>query len=68
MYIMKQFLLLILLAETSRFEKFDQAKYDEVYGKLADGTFKPLRDVNEEGTSYTLDQISDGTIEVTEVK
>ena len=47
---------------------FDQAKYDEVYGKLADGTFKPLRDVNEEGTSYTLDQISDGTIEVTEVK
>ena len=54
--------------ETSRFEKFDQAKYDEVYGKLADGTFKPLRDVNEEGTSYTLDQISDGTIEVTEVK
>lgn len=32
------------------------------------GTFKPLRDVNEEGTSYTLDQISDGTIEVTEVK
>ena len=53
--------------ETSRFEKFDQAKYDEVYGKLADGTFKPLRDVNEEGTSYTLDQISDGTIEVTEV-
>lgn len=54
--------------ETSRFETFDQAKYDEVYGKLADGTFKPLRDVNEEGTSYTLDQISDGTIEVTEVK
>ena len=40
----------------------------QVYGKLADGTFKPLRDVNEEGTSYTLDQISDGTIEVTEVK
>lgn len=54
--------------ETSRFETFDQAKYDEVYGKLADGTFKPLRDVNDEGTSYTLDQISDGTIEVTEVK
>ena len=54
--------------ETSRFEKFDQAKYDEVYEKLADGTFKPLRDVDKAGISYTLDQISDGTIEVTEVK
>lgn len=54
--------------ETSRFEKFDQAQYDELYKKLADGTFKPLRDVDEKGTSYTLDQISDGTVKVVEVK
>lgn len=54
--------------ETSRFEKFDQAQYDELYKKLADGTFKPLRDVDENGTSYTLDQISDGTVKVVEVK
>ena len=33
-----------------------------------DGTFKPLRDVDEKGTSYTLDQISDGTVKVVEVK
>ncbi len=54
--------------ETSRFEKFDQAQYDELYKKLADGTIKPLRDVDEKGTSYTLDQISDGTVKVVEVK
>lgn len=54
--------------ETSRFEKFDQAQYDELYKKLAYGTFKPLRDVDEKGTSYTLDQISDGTVKVVEVK
>lgn len=54
--------------ETSRFEKFDQAQYDELYKKLADGTFKPLRDVDENGTSYTLDQVSDGTVKVVEVK
>ncbi|MGI5948185.1 MAG: BMP family ABC transporter substrate-binding protein [Lachnospiraceae bacterium] len=53
---------------TSRFEKFDQAQYDELYKKLADGTFKPLRDVDENGTSYTLDQVSDGTVKVVEVK
>ena len=54
--------------ETSRFDKFDQDQYDELYKKLADGTFKPLRDVDEKGTSYTLDQISDGTVKVVEVK
>ena len=54
--------------ETSRFKTFMQENYDEVYKKLADGTYKPLRDVDEGGTSYTLDQIFDGTIQVTEVK
>ena len=54
--------------ETSRFNTFTQENYDEVYKKLADGTYKPLRDVDEGGTSYTLDQIFDGTIQVTEVK
>lgn len=54
--------------ETSRFKTFTQENYDEVYKKLADGTYKPLRDVDEGGTSYTLDQIFDGTIQVTEVK
>ncbi len=53
---------------TSRFNTFSQEDYDEVYKKLADGTFKPLGDVDETGTSYTIDQISDGTIKVTEVK
>ena len=53
---------------TSRFNTFSQDDYDAVYKKLADGTFKPLGDVDETGTSYTIDQVSDGTIKVTEVK
>lgn len=54
--------------ETSRFNTFTQEKYDEVYQKLANGEYKLLRDVDENNTAYTLDQVSDGTIEVTEVK
>lgn len=53
---------------TSRFNTFSQDDYDAVYKKLADGTFKPLGDVDETGTSYTIGQVSDGTIKVTEVK
>lgn len=54
--------------ETSRFTSFNQEKYDEVYEKLATGEYTLLRDVDENNTAYTLDQISDGTINVIEVK
>lgn len=54
--------------ETSRFNSFNQEKYDEVFKKLADGEYKLLRDVDERNTAYTLDQISNGTIDVIEVK
>lgn len=54
--------------ETSRFNTFNQENYDDVYKKLADGEYDLLRDVDEKNTAYTLDQISDGTINVIEVK
>lgn len=54
--------------QTSRFTTFNPEKYDEVYQKLANHDYKLLRDVDENNTAYTLDQVSNGTIEVTEVK
>lgn len=52
----------------SRFTKFTQEDYDNVYAKLADGEFKPKGNIDKSGQTINLDSISDGTVKVTEVK
>lgn len=54
--------------ETSKFEKFTQADYDAVYKQLADGTLKPVKDVNEAGDSIGVMELPVTNVKITEVK
>lgn len=52
----------------SRFEVFGQEDYDALFKRLAEGEFTLLKDVDGQGEAYTLADVSDGIIQVIEVK
>lgn len=53
--------------ETSRFEKFTQADYDAIYKQLADGTVKPVKDVDDSGESIAVMDLPVTNVKITEV-
>lgn len=52
----------------SRFNVFSQDDYDVLFKRLAEGEFTLLKDVDSQGEAYALTDVSDGTIQVIEVK
>lgn len=52
---------------TSKFEKFTQADYDAIYKQLADGTVKPVKDVDDSGNPIAVAELPVTNVKVSEV-
>lgn len=54
--------------ETSKFEKFTQEDYDTIFGKLSDGSIKPLKNADENGNPITISDIPVTNVKINEIQ